>query len=91
MRVPVSQEEMELAYQVPAPGANKFVVTLGQPGLRIAFGEHAEQLRSPHFHTAITLHPLDAIVLYKILAEMLAPLEREFRASGAIRDESQDG
>lgn len=91
MRLPVSSEEMELAYRVPAPGANKFVVTLGQPGLRIAFGEHTEQLRAPQFHTAVTLHPLDAIVLYKILADMLAPLEREFRASGAIPDESPNG
>lgn len=90
-QVSVPPEDMDAAFQVPAPGANKFVVTLGMPGLRIAFGEDSEHIRKPYFHTAVTLHPMDGIVLYQMLAEMLVQIETEFRASGVISDEKSDG
>lgn len=51
-----------------------------------------DQLEKPVFHSGVTLHPLDAIRLYKILQEMLEPIERKFREQGVISSEpSEDG
>lgn len=91
IRSEVSNKEIGDAFAVAAPGANKFVINIGTPGVRMAFGEVHQQLDSPTFHTAVTLHPLDAIKLYKILKEMLAPIEETFRASGAITDSTVEG
>lgn len=82
----VSPAELERAYAVAAPGSNKFVVNIGHPGVRIAFGERHEELAAPSFFTAVTLHPLDAISLYKVLQDMLKPIEDDFRAGGIITD-----
>ncbi|WP_368344738.1 hypothetical protein [Pelagovum sp. HNIBRBA483] len=91
-RADASTDEIIEAYRVPAPGANKFIINLGRPGLRIAFGEMHDQLEKPVFHSGVTLHPLDAIRLYKILQEMLEPIERNFREQGVISSEpSEDG
>ena len=75
VRQSVSKEEMDAAYRVPAPGSNKFVVHLGQPGVRITFGELNPGMDVPAFHSAVTLHPQDAITLYKLLEEMLRDIE----------------
>lgn len=91
-RVPVTPEEIKASYAVPAPGANKFVVTLGQPGVRIAFGEVHQDLKVPAFHSAVTLHPLDAITLYRVLQDILGEIETQFEAQGLVKKRgSQDG
>ena len=87
-RADASLEEIRKAYDVPAPGANKIVVHLGQPGVRIAFGEKHESLESPTFHTAVTLHPMDAVSLYKILEGMLKDIETQIIA---VSRERKDG
>lgn len=76
-RADVTPEEIRKAYEVPAPGANKFVVNIGHPGVRISFGETHDNLELPIFHTAVTLHPMDAVSLYKILEEMLKDIEKK--------------
>ena len=76
-RAPVTPEEMKEAYKIPAPGANKFIITVGQPGVRIAFGEDHKDIELPVFYSAVTLHPIDAIYLYKILEEMLKDIEKQ--------------
>jgi hypothetical protein len=74
----VSDQELLAAYSGPAPGANKFVVTIGQPGVRIAFLEtHPELQNKAFFQTAVTLHPYDAIALGRLLAEMLREIEKQ--------------
>ena len=85
---PVTPEEIEAAYKVPAPGANKFVVTVSRPGVRITFGELHEHLRVPKFTSAVTLHPVDAITLYKLLREMLKDVESQILS---LTVESKDG
>ena len=75
VRQPVTPEEVEAAYKIPAPGANKFVVTISQPGVRISFGELHPLFKVPVFFSAVTLHPVDAIALNKLLSEMLTGIE----------------
>ena len=77
LRVPVAPEEVREAYKIPAPGANKFIVTVGQPGVRITFGEIHKDIDLPVFYSAVTLHPIDAISLYKLLGEMLKDIEKQ--------------
>lgn len=80
----VSEEELVAAYSGPAPGANKFIITVGQPGVRIAFMEVNPDLPGKaFFQSAVTLHPADAITLHKILAEMLKDIERQFSEADA--------
>ena len=71
-----TDEEMSVAFSGPAPGANRFWVTLGQPGVRIAFTEQVPNTNQQFFRTAVTLHPTDAISLYKTLAHLLQGIER---------------
>lgn len=76
--LPIAKDELEAAFCVPAPGANRFVVTLGQPGVRISFGETYPQLDGPAlFHSAVTLHPEDAIALRDLLKELLRDIEEQ--------------
>lgn len=75
---PVTEHELIASYAGSAPGANKFVVTVGQPGVRIAFLEtHPELKDHPAFRTAVTLHPLDAMQLARLLATMLSGIEKQ--------------
>lgn len=82
----VSVAETKAAYSVAAVASNKFVVNIGHPGVRIAFGEFHPDLEVPEFHTAVTMHPLDAISLYKLLQGLLKEIEDEFRANGLIQE-----
>jgi len=79
-RVEATADELEVAYSGPAPGANKFIITIGQPGVRIAFTEKHPFTDQVFFRSAVTMHPVDAIALYKILESMLAGLEGTFQA-----------
>jgi hypothetical protein len=86
----VNFSDLRAAYSVPAPGANKFIINIGQPGVRIAFGETFAGSDSPVFHAAVTLHPLDAISLYRILQHLLSDLEKHFVESGMVSAEGGD-
>lgn len=77
VRQSVSKDEVEGAFRVPAPGSSKFVVHIGQPGIRITFGETGPEMNFPVFHSAVTLHPMGAIELYKLLEEMLRDIENQ--------------
>ena len=77
-RQPVASDELEAAFRIPAPGANRFVVNIGQPGVRISFGEANSQLDGPAlFHSAVTLHPVDAIALRDLLKDTLQDIEKQ--------------
>ncbi len=80
IRQEVTQDELAAAFAGPAPGANKFYITIGQPGVRIAFCELIPNTMTPLLRAAVTLHPADAIQLHKVLAEMLAGIEKQFLA-----------
>ncbi len=68
-------DEHAAAFSGPAPGANRFVLTLGSTGLRIAFLEEANGVS--YFRNAITLHPQDGLRLRNLLARMLADVEKQ--------------
>ena len=87
-RAAVNTEEIRAAFEVPAPGANKFIVNVGQPGVRIAFGETHNDLELPVFRSAVTLHPIDAISLYKVLEEMMKDIEKQIVP---MSPEAEDG
>lgn len=72
----VSEAEMRVAFSGPAPGANKFYVSLGSPGVRIAFCEQIPDTEEVSFRVAVTLHPSDAIRLRDVLQVVLQDIEK---------------
>lgn len=84
-RESVTSQLMSAAFSGPAPGSNKFVITVGATGVRIAFLEEAPRTegsdQSYHFRSAVTMNPQDGVKLYKILADMLSDLESAIEAA----------
>lgn len=76
----VDEDELARAFEGSAPGANRFIITVGQPGVRIAFLERVPGSSDSRFRTAVTLHPVDAIDLERLLSEMLSHLKDQFRS-----------
>lgn len=72
----VSTRDQELAHEVAAIFANKFIVNVGPAGVRIAFGEQFSPDQEPRFRTAIALAMQDAIQLANLLKAMLAEPEK---------------
>ncbi len=70
-----SQEELKVAHSGAAVLANKFYVSLNKSGVRIAFAEAYSQDEEPIFRTAVVLPIVDAVGLYKLLQEVVAPTE----------------
>ena len=85
--VAVNDKEMGVAFSGPAPGANKFFITVGQPGVRIAFAETTPDGKEVFFRNAVTLHPLDAISLHRVMRKILKEIEQHFIANQAISPE----
>jgi ABC-type uncharacterized transport system permease subunit len=79
-------DELATAFSGPAPGVNKFVITLGQTGLRVAFLE--ETNGSIYFRNAVTMHPLDGLKLRDLLKQMLGDIEAQL---SAVREPNLDG
>ncbi len=75
----IDADELSRAFEGGAPGANRFIVTVGQPGVRIAFLERVPGSSESRFRTAVTLHPADAIDLERLLSEMLGNFKDRFR------------
>ena len=51
--VPVSEEELQIAFSGPAVAANKVYVTLNPAGVRITFTEQRNPKVVPVFRTAV--------------------------------------
>jgi hypothetical protein len=81
---PVSDREVAAAFSGAAPAANRFVIQIGHPGVRISFLEALPNGEDTFFRSAVTLHPIDAISLYRVLKKMLEEIENEFVSSGII-------
>lgn len=67
---PVSALELQVAFSGPAVQANRFFITIGPGGARIAFAEQYGQ-DAPVFRTAVNLAFQDAFGLAKILKDLL--------------------
>lgn len=92
----VTDDELDVAFAGAAPGANRFILTLGPTGVRIAFLEENSKGRV-YFRNAITLHPQDGIKLYKLLQGMLKDIEGQIeriqaeQAEAAAQEKSDAG
>jgi hypothetical protein len=73
-----SQDELKIAHSGAALLANKFYVSLGKSGVRIAFAEAYSPEEEPMFRAAVVLPIMDAAGLYKLLQEVVAPSEAFF-------------
>lgn len=90
---PVPQDELDVSYSGPAPAANRFIINISPIGVRIAFMEQVPNSSKNYFRSAATVSVADAIQLYHILSDMLAPLEQaESRAQEqAAAETATDG
>lgn len=77
VRRDVTPDELDVAFAGAAPGSNRFFVTLGSTGLRIAFVEDSPTGKA-YFRSAVTIHPHDGIRLQRLLKEMLQEMEPQF-------------
>jgi len=67
----ITDEEMVVAFSGPAPLANRFFITIGSSGARIAFAEQVGEKVPPAFRTAVLLPFPDAQSLVEILGALL--------------------
>ena len=72
---PLTPEEVEPSFSVPALSANKFVIQPMDMAIRIAFGEEAPNTASTHYRFAVTLSKRDAVDLYRVLRWSLREYE----------------
>ena len=77
VRRDVTPDELDVAFSGSAPGSNRFFVTLGSTGLRIAFVEDSPSGKA-YFRSGVTIHPHDGIRLQRLLKEMLEEMEPQF-------------
>jgi len=70
----LSREDLEAAFAGPAPHSNRFFVTLGASGVRIAFTEQNPGI-GPQFRVATIMSYQDAIQLTELLQRLLKPVQ----------------
>lgn len=88
----VTPEQLKIAYSGPSFASDKFIVTIGQTGVRIAFGENTPDSQDMNLRTSVTMHPLDAIRLRRLLTAMLKQYESDWVSAGALPPEgNSDG
>jgi len=80
---PVPPEEHEMSFSGPATLVNRFFVTTGPAGVRLAFAEQRNPETLPIFRTAIITSYQDAISFWKLLEGMLAPIEQQLQNAQA--------
>jgi hypothetical protein len=78
IREPVKNEEMLMAFSGPALAVNRFIITIGIHGVRIAFAEQSPDGPPAQFRTAVMLPFPDAINFYKLLQDLLKEPEAAF-------------
>lgn len=90
---PVSEEDSESSYDVPATYVNRFFLSIGQ-NTRITFAEQRASDKKVHFRGAVVMAHQDAISLWKVLQEILAPIEKALEqeiASEQTEKSEKDG
>jgi hypothetical protein len=81
---PISEQEVTAAFSGAAPAANRFTVHFGNPGVRISFLEQIPGGTESLFRSAVTLHPIDAISLARLLKATLKDVENELVERGLV-------
>lgn len=76
----VTDEEIKQVYELPSIFSSKFIINTMGPSVRLTFGEF-DQTGGTRMHTSVTMLAGDAITLYKVLGQMMAPYEEMLRQS----------
>ena len=81
-KLPVSEQDINVAYEGAALYANRFFVSMG-PVIRLAFAEQNAPNEKLFFRGAIAISPQDAISLARLLNDIVKPLEARFDEAAA--------
>lgn len=73
----LSEEELEIAFKGSSISVNRTLITIGPPGVRLAFVETGPT--TSHFRVAVTMSPSDAIALKDLLTDMLSDIEQQIK------------
>lgn len=65
-------EEIEIAFDGPAPMANRFYITMMQTVARIAFCEQSPDGTLPRFRSAVSMTVNDMVELNALLTQLIA-------------------
>jgi len=76
-----TEAELSVANSGPAVLANRFYVSVGPQGPRIAFAEQITEQTLPVFRTAVIMSVQDGIALYKVLQGLLKESEAALQKS----------
>ncbi|PTQ78371.1 hypothetical protein C8R26_103133 [Nitrosomonas oligotropha] len=91
--VPIQRElnvdEFKIAHSGPAVLSNRFFISLGPWGVRIAFAEQHGESAEPIFRSAVVMPMEDGISLYKTLQELLKEPEDMIRKASEIQQKIQ--
>lgn len=74
-RVAASQAELDIANSGPALLSNRFYISVGPFGVRIAFTEQLNPDKPPAFRTAVVMSIQDGINLSKVMQDLLRDAE----------------
>ncbi len=86
--IKANDDELTAAFSGPAILSNRFTVTVGA-SVRIAFLEHnIPDGGKPQFRTAVSMHHQDAILLYRLLRDLLQETEKEINNALALHAET---
>lgn len=77
----VSVDQLKVAFGGPALASNRFFVTLGPGGMRLAFCEEYATGHPAEFRTAVILSVQDAISLKRVMTELLKDIEIKLAAA----------
>lgn len=75
---PISQPELDIALSGPAILTNRFFVSVGPNGVRIAFTEQGSPDHTPVFRAGVGMSIPDAISLYRLLRDLLKEHEKAY-------------
>lgn len=89
-KLPVSEQDVTIAYEGGALYANRFFVSMG-PVIRIAFAEQNGPNEKVFFRSAVAISPQDAISLARLLNDLVKPLEARLDEAMAAAKSQRTG
>lgn len=76
----IPDAELKAAFDGPALASNRFFITVGENGVRLAFTEQWKDGEPPIFRCATIISIQDAIQFRNLLSNMLAPFEQQINS-----------
>ena len=81
----LSVDEFKIAHSGPAILSNRFFISMGPWGVRIAFAEQHGEESEPIFRSAVVMPIEDGISFYKTLQDVLKEPEEMIRKASEIQ------